>query len=271
MRPPSLEPSTPDVREPSAWVTCTGYLLNALALTLSPAGRGKLPARRSSDDRGHRGLVAEASGIEDQIVVRRQVAVVPVDLLDVGRPVLVRLLQKTPRLLFRNAPPSHHGLHATRFGRAQVDVEGALEITEDVGAAPPDDDDIARAGGFLDHLLGDREDGAACVEHRVEDGVDVRWVPGRRLRLDHRLATRGAERHEEPVQQRAWLLVLRLDLLLRELEPLSDLVDDPRLEQVGMKLAGEHLAHDGRPRPELASYGDDRHVVRSNLLHHVGT
>src|ERR1700704_4139927 len=96
IRPPSLEPSTPDVREPSAWTIAAkskGFRLFSSPL---PARRGggpkgrtieqtppRLPGRwpegpegrwsasgvESSDDRSHGCLVAQAAGVEDQVVV----------------------------------------------------------------------------------------------------------------------------------------------------------------------------------------------------------
>ena len=146
---------------------------------------------------------------------------------------------------------------------AQEDVEHAGEVAKDVRAAAPDDHDVARSRRLFDHVLRDLQHRLA----RVEGGVGVGRSPGRSLGRDQRLGAGGAERDKQPREQRARLLVLGLDLLLRQLEPVRDLVDDPRLEQVGLQLAGEHLPHGRAPRPELTANRDDRHGVGSNLRH----
>src|SRR5437868_13966995 len=85
--PPSLEPSTPDVREPREWTMWRlGY---------------RLARPQGGEHRLDRRLVAEPPCVQDHVVVGRVDAVVPVDLPDVGRPVLVRLLQPLPGLLLR--------------------------------------------------------------------------------------------------------------------------------------------------------------------------
>jgi len=66
-------------------------------------------------------------------------------------------------------------------------------------------------------------------------------------------------------QQRARLLVLGLDLLLRKLEPVGDLVDDLGVQEVGLQPRRQHAA-DGRPsRPELPTDRDDRHVLAGSI------
>src|SRR5690349_14474595 len=85
MRPPSLEPSTPDVCEPREWT------MRGLGYRFAPFERGK----DGVDCR----VIAQPPGIDDQVVVGGVVAVVPVDLLDVRGPVLVGLLDPPPRLL----------------------------------------------------------------------------------------------------------------------------------------------------------------------------
>src|SRR5665213_2063681 len=107
------------------------------------------------------------------------------------------------------------------------------EVMEDVSAAAAYDHHVACSRRLADHVLGDLEHGSAGVE----DGVDVGWVPRCGFGWDHRLAAGGTKRHEEAVEQRAWLLVLCLDLFLRELEPVRDLVDDPGLQEVDLQLA----------------------------------
>src|SRR5260370_24515126 len=77
IRPPSLEPSTPDVREPRAWVTKARL-----------AGRA---AWEGGNDRGDDGVVAQPPRGQDQVVVRLQAPVLSVYLLDVGDPVLAGL------------------------------------------------------------------------------------------------------------------------------------------------------------------------------------
>src|SRR5438067_4241219 len=78
IRPPSLEPSTPDVREPREWgMPCSGY---------------RLPALEGGKDGVDRRVVAQPPGVQDHVVVRGMVPVVAVHLLDVRGPVLVGLL-----------------------------------------------------------------------------------------------------------------------------------------------------------------------------------
>src|SRR5260370_32821118 len=106
MRPPSLEPSTPDVSEPSEWIMRgSGYRLATL---------------ESRQDRVNRRVVAQASGVQDHVVVGGVVAVVAVDLLDVRRPVLVRLLHAASRLIFRaDVEPRHDRLDASGLRPAE--------------------------------------------------------------------------------------------------------------------------------------------------------
>src|ERR687887_2157364 len=109
IRPPSLEPSTPDVREPREWITGRlGYRLACLD------GR---------DHRLHGALVAEPARVEDEVVVRGMVAVVAVHLPDVGRPVLVAVLEALARLLFSDSEALHDDLHADVLRRAQEDMD----------------------------------------------------------------------------------------------------------------------------------------------------
>src|SRR3981189_1458995 len=130
MRPPSLEPSWPDVREPSDWtMRGLGYWLSAF---------------QRCEDRVDRSVVPEASRIDHQVVVRRKVAVVSVYLLDIGGPVLIRLPQPAPGILLGfEVEAGHDGLDPNRFRRPKEDVERARKVAKDVGAAAADDDDVA--------------------------------------------------------------------------------------------------------------------------------
>src|SRR5438046_7404882 len=94
IRPPSLEPSTPEVREPRA---------TARRLVVAAS------AGHRCEDGLHRRLVTEASGVEHEVVVAGQVPGVAVHLTDVGAPVLVRLLHPAPSLIRTDAVPIHDG------------------------------------------------------------------------------------------------------------------------------------------------------------------
>src|SRR5437660_983706 len=83
--------------------------------------------------------VAEATGVEDDVVVRGQGAVVAVHLPDVRRPVLIGLLEAAARLVFGLVFALHDRLDADRRLRAQEGMEGAGVVAEDVGAATADD------------------------------------------------------------------------------------------------------------------------------------
>src|SRR5665811_2595732 len=134
MRPPSLEPSTPDVREPRAWVTLTRV---TCLTTLSPtlcllgSGRKRLPVVEGREDRLDRCFVAQPSGVQDQVVVGRQVPVVAVDLFDISGPVLVGVLDPAPRLVFGEIESRHHDLDPNRFRGAKKNVEGGAYILRD--------------------------------------------------------------------------------------------------------------------------------------------
>src|SRR6266851_7009597 len=176
IRPPSLEPSTPDVREPRAWVT------------VSRLAGG--PPREGGEDGGDREVVAKAAGVKHQVVVRGQGPVVPVNLLDVGRPVLVRHLQPAARLLLGLVLALHDRFHAYRLVGAQKNVKGAGVVLKDVRAPAADDDDVFALSRLPDNLLRDLEDCAAGVENRVGVG---RGPGGAGLRRDHRLGVGGPE------------------------------------------------------------------------------
>src|SRR5919204_4314273 len=209
IRPPSLDPSTPDVREPKEW-TISGDLGYRLA-----------GCERCENDLDRR-LVAEPAGVQDHVVVGRVDAVVAVDLADVGGPVLISLLQPPPRLVLGpDAEALHDRLHPYRLCGAEEDVEGAGSVAQQVGAAATDDDDVPAPRRLLDHVLGDLEHGLAGVER---GGGVGRCPGGGRLRRDERLRARAAEGDQEPGEQRPGLLVLGLDLLLRQLEAAGDLV-----------------------------------------------
>src|SRR4030088_2810534 len=151
MRPPSLEPSCPDVREPSDWaMRGLGYWLSAFE-------------RREDCVDGR--VVPETSGIEHEVVVRWKVAVVSVYLPDIRGPVLIRLLQPAPGLLLGfEVEAGHDGLDANRFRRPKENVERAGEVAKDVGTAAADDDDVAAPGRLFDDVLRDGEDRLAGVE-----------------------------------------------------------------------------------------------------------
>src|SRR5690349_20580447 len=122
IRPPSLEPSTPDVREPREWT----MRRSAYRLAIPERDEDRLDCR----------VVAQAAGVQDHVVVRRVVAVVAVDLADVGGPVLVRLLEPPLRLLLGgDVEALHERPHPYCLRRPQEYVEGAGEVAEDVGAA----------------------------------------------------------------------------------------------------------------------------------------
>src|SRR5712691_9609303 len=241
IRPPSLEPSTPDVREPRAWVTKARL-----------AGRA---AWEGGDDRGDRGVVAQPPGVEHQVVVRRQGSVVSVYLLDVGGPVLVGLLQPLACLFLGPVLALHQRLDPGCRVRAQENVQGAWVVLKDVGAAATDDHHAVPAGSLRDHVLGDLEDGSTGVEDRVRVGR----APGGGLRRDHRLGVGGPKRQKESAQQRAGVLVLRLDLLLRQLETAGDLIDQLAVQEVELEAGRQHLADRVAPGPDLPPDGNDRH------------
>src|SRR5213593_1035362 len=115
MRPPSLEPSTPDVREPREWTT------GGLGYRLAGPQRGQ--------HRLDRTLVAEPAGVQDHVVVRGVDAVVAVDLADVGSPVLAGLLEPLPRLLFGGDLQARHDrLHSHRLRRPEEDVKRVRQV-----------------------------------------------------------------------------------------------------------------------------------------------
>src|SRR3989442_10388771 len=145
MRPPSLDPSSPDVREPREWtIRRSGYRLAGLE-------------RRK--DRIDRRFVAQPAGVQDHVVVGRVVAVVAVNLLDIRGPVLVGLLHPLARLLFGGQVEAGHDRpHAHSLRGAEEHVQGAGKLAQDVGAAAPDDHHVAAADGLLDHTLRDPED-----------------------------------------------------------------------------------------------------------------
>src|SRR5689334_25142688 len=116
MRPPSPEPSTPDVNEPRRWgiPRRLGY---------------RLPYLQRRQDRLDGRLVAQPAGVQDHVVVGGVVAVMAVYLPDVGSPVLVGLLQALPGLLFGDDVEAlHDGLDPDRLGRPEEDVERAGEV-----------------------------------------------------------------------------------------------------------------------------------------------
>src|SRR5215467_1236274 len=137
MRPPSLEPSTPDVREPMDLVT----------RELSPVLRAPF---HSGEDRLNGGVVAEPAGIQDQVVVTWQIPGVAVNLPDVRAAVLVGLLDALTRLVFRDVLTFHDRLHPRAFVRPEEDVQRSLQIAQHVCAAAADDHDVARAGRLPD-------------------------------------------------------------------------------------------------------------------------
>src|ERR1700693_4834012 len=102
--------------------------------------------------------------------MRGQFSVVSVDLLDVGSPVLVGLLQPAPRFLFGEIESRHYDLDSYPFRRTEKDVKGTIEILKDVRATPADDDHVACARRLANHVLGDLEDRAAGVEYRIDVG-----------------------------------------------------------------------------------------------------
>jgi hypothetical protein len=55
------------------------------------------------------------------------------------------------------------------------------------------------------------------------------------------------------------LLVLSLNLLLGKLEPVRDLVDEARVEEIGVQLASEHLGDGSTASPKLPPNRDYRH------------
>src|SRR5712691_11384308 len=249
IRPPSLEPSTPDVRDPRAWVTVSRL-----------AGR---PTWERGEDGGDRGVVAQAPGVEHQVVVRRQGAIVSVDLLDVGGPVLVRQLEPATRLFLGLVLALHDGFHPDRHVRAEEHVHRAGVVVKDIRASAADDDDVFALGRLPDHLLGDLEDGTTGVEHRV--GVGRR--PGRAgLGRDHGLGVGGSKCEQQTAHQGTRLLVFRLDLLPRQLEPVRDLVDQLGVEEVAVELGRQHVADRPAPGPDLPPDGDDRHSPAPSWL-----
>src|SRR5215472_17148672 len=154
MRPPSLEPSTPDVREPRDLVT----------RELSPVLRAPF---HSGEDRLHCGLVAEPAGIQDQVVVTWQIPGVAVNLSYVRAAVLVGLLNALTRLVFRDVLTFHDRLHPCALVRPEEDVQRSLQIAQHVRAAPTDDHYVARTRRLPDDLLRVLQDGAARVALRV--------------------------------------------------------------------------------------------------------
>src|SRR5258708_479720 len=231
----------------------------------SPAGRGRLLLEGRQDYVNYC-LVAQAACVQDHVVVAGEVAVVAVDLLDVGGPVFVGPVHELARLLLGSDLESlHDRLHPHRLRGAEENMERSWEIVQEISAAAADDHHVPRPGRLLDDVVRDLQDRFAGVER----GVGVGRAPGRHLGWDQRLRARGAQRDQEPGEQGAGGLVLGLDLLLGKLEPVRDLIDDPRFEQVDMKPLGKHLAHRRAPRPKLAANRDDRHLG-ANLLHQAG-
>src|SRR5712691_10556280 len=72
IRPPSLEPSTPDVRDPRAWVTLRRVLLLPRPSPRpSPLNGGREGSFQRRSDHLYCFLVAEAACVQDHVVVAR--------------------------------------------------------------------------------------------------------------------------------------------------------------------------------------------------------
>src|SRR2546430_12821623 len=114
-RPPSLEPSTPLVREPTKYGLLEiisgspGYPAGVAAAD-GPAGPDSAGARSAHrrHDGGGGAVVAEPHGVQHQVVVIGVEPVVVVDLPDVGASVGVHPLEPVARLLLADPQPLAH-------------------------------------------------------------------------------------------------------------------------------------------------------------------
>ena len=187
-----------------------------------------------------------------------------IDLPDVRGPVLVGLLQAAPCLVLgADVEAGHDRFDPDCLRRPEEDVKRVGEAPQDVGPAAADDDHVAGAGRLLDHVLRDLEHGLAGVEGRGGVGR----APGSRLGRDQRLAARRSERHQQPGEQGAGVLVLCLDLFFGELEAARHLVDDFGIEKIGLELGRQHVTDGRAARPKLPPDRNDRHgpIVRHSL------
>src|SRR5258708_12307594 len=140
MRPPSLEPWTPDVCEPREWtMRWSGY---------------RFAAFERGEDGVDRRVVAQPPGVDDQVVVGGVVAVVAVDLLDVRGPVLVGQLDPPLRLVLGGDVEALHddpGPHC--LAGAQEHVQRSGEASANVRPPPPPHPPVPVPAPLLLHLL----------------------------------------------------------------------------------------------------------------------
>src|SRR5438132_11229252 len=115
IRPPSLEPSTPDVREPREWVTSR----NSTWSGLSGRRGSPPPSRRSPACRCPGPCRSGPAGPG-----------VAVDLADVGAAVLVGLLDPAPSLLLAEVLALHYHFRADGLGGTPEDMARALQPLE---------------------------------------------------------------------------------------------------------------------------------------------
>src|SRR5207302_2002319 len=104
------------------------------------------------------------------------------------------------------------------------------------GSAP--DDDRAAAGRLANDIL-------RQLDHRsprIHRGVLEGRRPGRYVATAGQLDRGRAQRDQQLVQERARLLVSRLDLRAGDLEPLGNLVDDPAVEEIPAEPLSQNAA-----------------------------
>src|SRR5215467_1172669 len=257
-RPPSLEPSTPEVSEPTKKgrfeikSVPIGYLrpepLRSLHPWVSADGR---------NDGGGRPVVAQPAGVEHHVIVRGIEPIVVVDLADVGTPIGVHLLDPVPCFLVAETEPLAQSSYPIALRPPEEDVQGSGFVPQDVCPASTNDYRVARARSLLDHLLRD-------LQHRlagVGGLIGVRRRPGCRLRRRGELDRGSAQRLEYTAHKAAGHLLVPLHLVLRQLEPAGHLLEDLRVDQLGPQPLCHHATDRLPARSIHPADGYHRHCI----------
>src|SRR5215471_4713961 len=122
-RPPSLEPSTPEVSEPTKYgrFEIKSGPIGYLPPRSYAASLWSSPHRCNDDGRGP--VVAQPARINHQVVMRGIQPVMVVDLADVGSPVGVDTLDPLPRRLFTETEPLTQRSYPIALRSPEEDVQ----------------------------------------------------------------------------------------------------------------------------------------------------